>query len=595
MNINKKILSSPWFRYSIILLTGLFLGWLFFKDSKVAHEGHEHASGENTQNTIWTCSMHPQIRQGEPGQCPICGMDLIPASTGGGGTTDMSSFEMSPEAAALANVSVSKVETGKVQKELSLTGKIKVDEQRIATIASNFPGRIDQLYISFTGQEIKKGQKLATLYSPELITAQKELLEAARTKVANPTLYDAAREKLRSLKINEKQIASIENSGSVQTQFDIYSDRSGVVAERLVSVGDYVGRGSAMFDVVDLSRLWVMLDAFESDLPWIKIGDEIQFTVAAAPGKTFFAKVIYIDPVINPATRAASVRAETKNPGQTLKPEMFVNASISSSLDANDESLVIPKTAALWTGKRSVVYVKKPGTTNPTFEMREVTLGPGMGEMYVVKEGLAVGEEIVTNGVFSVDAAAQLQGKISMMNPEGGKLSTGHDHGQMEMDRETPEPKAAAEEVTGRFKERLANIFDEYYDLKNALVASDADESTNAAASFGKALDQVDMKQVKGEAHNLWMQKLEQLKTAAESIASTKDLEKQRASFSTLSDALHDAAQQFDLKGLDANYQYCPMALNDKGAYWMSKTEEINNPYFGESMLRCGETKERMN
>ena len=273
------------------------------------------------------------------------------------------------------------------------------------------------MFVTFTGEQIKAGQKLATIYSPELITAQKELLEAIKTKAAYPQLYQASKEKLTSWKLTTAQIAEVERTGVVKEKWDILADQSGVVIQKNVSLGDYVGTGSVLFTITDLSKLWLRLDVYETDLPFVSLGDNIQFTVAGRPSETKQARVSFIDPLIDPNTRAASLRAEISNAGMLLKPEMFVTAKISSGKSPAATDLVVPRTAILWTGKRSVVYVKVPNTDVPSFEMREVTLGSRLGENYQITAGLQAGEEIVSQGAFAVDASAQLSNKKSMMSP----------------------------------------------------------------------------------------------------------------------------------------------------------------------------------
>ena len=171
-----------------------------------------------------------------------------------------------------------------------------------------------------------------------------------------------------------------------------------------------------MYQIADLSRLWVMFQAYENDLAGLKKGDTVEFTVGAYPGETFNARITYIDPVLNSMKRTVSVRAEVANPNDRLKPEMLAEGVVSSTLDKGTDQLLVPKSAVLWTGERSVVYVKKPNTEQPTFEFREVVLGQRVGDQYVVKSGLETGEDVVTNGNFKIDSAAQLAGKASMMN-----------------------------------------------------------------------------------------------------------------------------------------------------------------------------------
>jgi len=401
---------------SITLLVGLILGWLLHSLSSSNPESHDHGSN-NGAPTLWTCSMDPQVKLNAPGACPICGMDLIPVAQGTTESTHSTAIQMTEEALALASVQTQVVGGTSTGKELLLTGKLQADERENASITAKFPGRIEKLFVTFTGEQIKAGQKLATIYSPELITAQKELMEAIKTKASYPQLYQASKEKLASWKLTPAQIAEVERSGVVKEKWDILADQSGVVIQKNVSLGDYVGTGSVLFTVTDLSKLWLRLDVYETDLPFVAVGDNIQFTVAGRPSETLQARVSFIDPLIDPNTRAASLRAEISNPGMVLKPEMFVTGKISAGKTSTSSELVVPRTAILWTGKRSVVYVKVPNAAVPSFEMREVTLGNRLGENYQVIAGLQSGEEIVAQGAFAVDASAQLSGKKSMMSP----------------------------------------------------------------------------------------------------------------------------------------------------------------------------------
>jgi len=229
-------------------------------------------------------------------------------------------------------------------------------------------------------------------------------------------LLDAAREKLRLWSLTEQQITAIERSGKVSPILEIKSNTSGKVIAKQVNQGDYINQGAVLFQIADLSHVWAVFQAYEGDLPFLKQGNKINFTLQAMPGKIFSGTVSFIDPVINPSTRTAGVRVELNNRDGKLKPEMFVTGNVKASLSQYKHQLVIPQSAVLWTGKRSIVYVKVPNTSVPTFKMREIELGPSLSGAYVVLGGLKSGEEIVTNGTFSIDASAQLEGKQSMMN-----------------------------------------------------------------------------------------------------------------------------------------------------------------------------------
>ena len=548
----------------------------FIVNLLINKSGHQHIESSDHQHistSVYTCSMHPQIRQNEPGKCPICGMDLIPvAQKSDKGESSPFIHTMSPEAIALANVQTQKVKTVSPEHEIYLTGKVAVNEQKLSVITANYSGRIEKLFIDFTGQTISKGQKLATIYSPELVTAQKELIESSKFKEINPALYNASKEKLRLWKINEKQINEIENSGVVLTEFDVYADQSGIVIRRDISKGDYVNKGTVLFEIADLNKVWILLDAYESDLPFMKIGQKIIITLASIPGKEFNSTISFIDPLINPQTRTATVRAELNNPQQLLKPEMFVKGKIKASLSVSGKSIVIPNTSLLWTGKRSVVYVKVPNTEFPAFEMREITLGASLGEYYIVENGLTEGEEIVTNGVFAIDGAAQLNGNYSMMNRAVDNTIA----------------------VPDKFTEQLTDFVYQYLELNKSLVQSEFKLTQSNAKKLETSLNKIDMKLLDEEAHNAWMEQFSNLKKHIGLLQIAKDIEKQREIFSDLSNQMIEIAETFGLKIETVYVAYCPMALDDKGAFWLSEKEEINNPYFGDKMLRCGEVKKKI-
>ena len=433
----KKFFLNTYFKGSLFVIAGLLIGWLLFyhstpEGSTVTTEVHEHSE---TEKTIWTCSMHPQFRMDNPGDCPICGMDLIPLKNADAEIDDQA-IEMSESAMKLAQIQTSFVSKGSASKDLRLYGKIQMDERLQQSQTAHVPGRIEELMINVTGEKVKKGQLIARIYSPELVTSQKELVEAISLKDKYPELIKAAREKLHNWKLSDSQITEIERSGKVRSVFDIYANTSGIVNEIKVNEGDYIAKGTVIFDVVDLSKVWGVFDAYESDLAWISMNQSVEFTAQAIPGKTFTGKISFIDPVIDARTRIARVRIELNNSDQELKPEMFINGIIHSSLKGMENQLAIPQSAVLWTGKRSVVYVKIGDAEHPAFKLREITLGSAMKDTYIVVDGLTEGEEIVTNGTFSVDAAAQLAGKTSMMNPVE-KSESGDGMSGMKMDGKT--------------------------------------------------------------------------------------------------------------------------------------------------------------
>jgi Cu(I)/Ag(I) efflux system membrane fusion protein len=261
------------------------------------------------------------------------------------------------------------------------------------------------------------------------------------------------------------------------------------------------------------------------------------------------------------------------------------------------------------------VYVKQADSEEPIFKIREIGLGPMLGSSYVVTDGLNEGEEIVTQGTFSVDAAAQLEGKPSMMNQDGGKTSTGHNHGETETpsnqegntDHSAHQGKKANDhaenntaekpvkiKVSMDFTMQLNTVFDQYIDLKNAFVQSDVKKAKQAAQMVQQALAKVDMKLLTGDAHKQWMDISGSLNKQINAIVSSGKIEDQRSAFSNFSDQLYKAVKTFGLMGKTGYYQFCPMANNNKGSYWLSESKTISNPYFGEKMIDCGETKETL-
>jgi len=386
----KNILSHKIVIYSLFAAGGLLLGWMIFHSSEIK-ETRQDEKLHSIAEITWTCSMHPQIRMEEAGKCPICAMELIPLNQNAG-FADSDAIHLTKEAIALANVQTSIVSRQEPIAETRLYGKIQADERLLQSQVSHVSGRIDKLLVNFTGEEVKKGQTLAQIYSPELVTAQQELLETYVIRQSQPEIYEAAKERLRQWNLTETQISEIESTGKTKSSFELVSNTSGIVMSRKVNVGDYVSQGSGLYEIADLSNVWVLFDAYESDLQFLSKGEKLSFTVQALPGKTFKGSIVFIDQVIDPVTRVAKVRVEISNQQRILKPEMFAIGLIRSNLKEYGNSFIIPRSSVLWTGKRSVVYVKQSNTSDPTFKMREIELGPKLGNSYVVMSGLSEGE-----------------------------------------------------------------------------------------------------------------------------------------------------------------------------------------------------------
>jgi len=612
-----------------LLATGLLLGALLFGDS-AAPDASDTASDDtdttsaSAQPETWTCSMHPAVRQDEPGSCPICGMELIPASQADSGNDaagdDPYRMVMTDAAVQRAQVQTTEAVRDTPTREITLSGRLAVDERRLTTVTAHVDGRIRELMVDFTGAPIQEGQTMGTIYSPELISAQRELLEALKHADRNPRMVASARRKLELWELSDATIRGIEEAGDVQTEVPITSPVSGVVMDRRISREQHVQEGSILYEVADLSVLWVVFEAYEEDLAWLREGQTVTFSVRGNAGGTQEATISYIDPMVDPQTRTARVRAELSNPNGRLKPDMLVRGTVQSPMD--EEALLVPDSAVLWTGPRSLVYVQDRSSNAHRFEAREVTLGPRVGNRYVIEDGLTEGEHVVTNGAFRVDSAFQLADRRSMMNVEPGSGSTpGHDHGGMgdgEMeagamdhgeaddtahpthvpddgahdDLATPET-TFRDDVPEDFRAQLTRVVDAYLDVRDVLIASDEAAARSHLHDMQNALDDVDMALLEDVPHNAWMQDLRAMESHLSHIGAADGLQGLRAEFNTLSLVLAYSIQRFGVD-MEVYRQYCPMAFDEEGAYWISEEEEIRNPYLPENMLGCGEVVESL-
>jgi len=574
----------------ILLLGGMAIGyWLKPTESVVHH--HENDSIE--ESSVWTCSMHPQIRQEEPGICPICEMDLIPLD-GVPSNDDPTVLQMSEEAVKLAQVETTIVgakgreNTGKTTSStITVDGTIEMDERSIKTQNAHFNGRIESMAITFEGQYVRKGQKIATIYSTELMAASEELITAVKYKDRISGLQEAAIQKLKNWKLTEEQIQTILENQQPITTLPIFAEYGGYVLQKMATQGEYIKQGEPLYSLGSTNNLWLVFQVFESDLSRIGTGQNISFTTSSLPTKKFESEITYINPLLDDNSRTATVRAEIRNAANVLKPGMLIRGEISPRKEKGEATpLVIPNTAILWTGKRSVVYVKIPDETVPTFQFKEVVVRE-RGDYYsTISEGLNAGEEIVTHGAFSIDAAAQLNNNFSMMNrevtikkPFEGKII----------------PDFSVNVPAG-FMESLDQLVVEYLSLKDALVNTDPSSTATFADKLINEMDAVNSSGLEDEALNFWLEQKRAMKDHAVKIKDhPANVDTQRDEFEYLSEALISFVKAFGTNNQEYYVQFCPMAKNDKGANWLSKEEAIRNPYFGDKMLKCGVVKMVLN
>jgi Cu(I)/Ag(I) efflux system membrane fusion protein len=572
------------------LLGGVILGG----DRAPTAPGHTH-EGEGESSTaeaeLWTCSMHPQIRADGPGSCPICGMDLIPVETSAGSDADrperISLSEGAKIRARIRTTPVKRLHSGGAERRL--LGRVDYDETRLRTVTSWIGGRIDKLQIRTTGQKVRQGQVIATLYSPEVFGAHQDLLVAKQQlqKLAGATesarygaelALGASRDRLRLLGVPAAEIKTMESAKRPSEQVRIRSPFAGTVIERLATEGSYVKTGTGLFQIADLAKLWVQLDAYESDLPLLSIGQEVTLHVEALPDAEFSGRVMFVDPVLNQRTRTTRVRIEVKNTDGRLRPNMFAEAIVRNG-DAKSvgEVLVIPDSAPLFTGRRSVVYVEVPDAASPTYDARLVKLGPKTGEYYPVIAGLQEGDRVVTHGAFTLDADLQIRGGLSMMAAP---------------DDSSEGPLDSIVEVPKEHEAALQAAISSYLALHEALARDDLPAAKSAAEKLGQSAEALDPKSP-AIFRDAWSPLRRQLISHSKHLAGTSTLDEARMPFRELSQQVATLLRVFGNPSEETvRLAFCPMALGGEGAEWVQRASEIQNPYFGSSMHSCGDIHE---
>ena len=614
----------PLYTFIAIVVVAFSLGLLLSsgeKDATNMSESHESIS-QSGKPTIWTCSMHPQVKLPEPGKCPICFMDLIPLDNSFDDDLGERQLKMSAAAAKLAQIVVSPVRRDFAEAAIRMVGKIDYDETRLAYITAWVPGRIDSLYADYTGITVKRGDPMVLLYSPDLLSAQEELIQAKQAMVklmgSSSTMFrstakatvDAAREKLRLLGLTSSQIDEIETSEIYSSHININAPIGGVVIHMNAREGIYVKTGTPIYTIADLSKVWVLFDAYETDLAWLKEGQKVEFKALAIPGKTFTGTISFIDPILSEKTRTVKVRIIADNKSGSLKPGMFVTGIAKSRLDVNgkvvsnsykDKSnapLLIPTTVPLLTGTRAVAYVQVANEDGFIFEGREIELGARAGDYYIVKSGLSEGELVVTNGAFKLDSELQIQAKPSMMTPEGGGGPV-HQHGGNEQTQKPVDDhtkhKSKSFEVGGDVLSALAPLYDSYFKIQMALADDNLSAAKDSYAELKENTQAMDMSLFKGDSHMAWMNLSDRIIKHSGFGEKAKDIEKAREEFFNLSKSIIDLRDSFGHGG-DQNFYltFCPMADNNKGAYWLQAVDTVFNSFYGSKMLRCGSIKDTL-
>jgi Cu(I)/Ag(I) efflux system membrane fusion protein len=446
---------------------------------------HEQGPSVAHVESLYTCSMHPQVRLPKPGKCPICSMPLIPvaapATAKTTNDTSGSMLELSEHARAMASVETVPVERRRMSREIRVIGKVQYNETALANITARVEGYVERLFVDYTGIEVKAGDHLVEIYSPDLLVAQQELLVALESQ-RNTALVESAKRKLLLWGLTPGQVDDLVRDKKVSDRITLFSPIEGTVTEKMVVQKAMVKPGEMLYRLANLESVWVYLDIYESELPWVQYGQMVETKSEANPGLSFSGRVWFISPVLNEETRTVKVLLNINNTEHKLKPGMYVSAVIRAELMADGQPaptgvegqwscpmhplvvlaqpgqcpvckmtlvqipgapanatpegeqllLAVPVTAVLDSGIRKLVYVEK---SKGQFVPIEIVTGPRTDDSYPVLSGLSEGDKVVTRGNFLLDSQFQIRGLPSLFYREGQAVVAGHQHGG-----ETPPP-----------------------------------------------------------------------------------------------------------------------------------------------------------
>ena len=514
------------------------------------------ASQQGRKVLFYQSPMHPWIKSDQPGNCTICGMKLVPVYEGDKGFDAAGEgVTLSPNVINVINVATEEVKRGALARTLRVAGTIDADDRRHRVISAYVGGRIEKLAVNYVGAHVKAGEPLAVLYSPELLTAEREyaaLAEKGQTTEGKRWL-DAAAQRLRRLGLTDEQIAKVPAKTGDHTE--IVAPMSGTVISRFVYEGQYVKEGDKLFEIADLSKMWFLFDAYERDLPWLTERQEIEVTTPAAPGKIYRSTIAFIDPHLNEMTRSSKVRVELENPVTRNRHELYhrIYAEGRVKIEQPDATL-ISRRAVLNPGGKPLTYVDMGGGR---YERRELKLGKEGDDSWEVLEGVKEGEKVVSNGNLLIDAQAQLEGIASSMPQEPA---------------ETP----AA----------LNNYFTLVDAVGAALAADDLAHYNESAPKLHAAMP--GLMEV-ADAQEQWRPILKRISDAGH-LGVAADLKNARKAFLPLSVAVADLAKT---SRAPVKIYSCPMVDQavpgaPNPGVWIQLKAPMRNPFFGAEMLECG-------
>lgn len=411
-------------RFVLLMCIAVLLGLSFGVASCGKPKEPAHAAA---QKQYYQCPMHPQIIRDAPGKCPICGMDLMPVKSDqheGAAAGEAGVVKIDPTTVQNMGVTEEKVAMRSLVKEIRVSSTIDLNETAQSIINTKIGGWVEKLYVDYTGQQVRRGQPLLTLYSPDLVSTQEEYLQAIRFRESlgqgasadaikgADELVASGRRRLLNWDIGAREIEQLEKRGTPEKTMTIYAPANGVVLEKMVVAGQNVTPGAALYKVADLSTVWAMANVYQEDLPYVKIGQEAAVELPSMAGKQFSGRVQFVSPVLDMATKTAAVRVAIRNTADfALKPQMFATAVIQSP--AALSAIAVSRQAVLHTGKRDVVII---ALGNGRFKAQQVTLGMSAGGYVQILSGLSEGQTVVTSSQFLIDSESNLKEALDRMD-----------------------------------------------------------------------------------------------------------------------------------------------------------------------------------